>query len=305
MAVNVDRFLEYLCVERGRSERTLAAYSSDLSQLQEHLEAQELSLDQVGQIGLKDLRGFVAARLDMDTSATLARKISAIRSFWTFLVKKGVVEDDIAELLSAPKVRQPLKNFLSVDEIFQLLDGHKQDGVLGIRDMAMWETLYGCGLRVSELVGLNLAEVDLKEGWIRTLGKGNKERMVPIGQKAKTAIELYLSRRGEIALDNHSTSAIWVNSRGGRLSDRSVRRLLKEHLIRAGLDTSVTPHGLRHSFATHLLDAGADLRGIQELLGHASLSTTQRYTHVSVERLAEVYDAAHPRARSQNKGENS
>ncbi len=162
--------------------------------------------------------------------------------------------------------------------------------------MAMWEVAYGSGLRVSELVGLNLRDVDLKQDWIRTIGKGDKERIVPMGSKANTAVQLYLSRRHELVQENSPDGAVFLNFRGGRLSDRSVRRLLKDHLIRAGLDTEVTPHGLRHSFATHLLDAGADLRGIQEMLGHASLSTTQRYTHVSVDRLTQVYDAAHPRA---------
>lgn len=296
MSKFVDDFLTYLRVERGRSARTLEAYATDLSQVESYLHEYNLSLDQPGTLKLMHLRGFVGTRLDEDCAATLARKISAVRSFWKFLVRKGLTEVNIAELLSAPKVKQPLRNFLSVDEIFHLLEGHKADGVLGLRDMAMWEVAYGSGLRVSEVVGLNLGDVDLKQDWIRTIGKGDKERVVPLGSKAKSAVQVYLSRRHELVQENSPGGALFLNFRGGRLSDRSVRRLLKEHLIRAGLDTEVTPHGLRHSFATHLLDAGADLRGIQEMLGHASLSTTQRYTHVSVDRLTQVYDAAHPRA---------
>jgi len=296
----VDEFVNYLRVERGRSGRTLTAYSSDLGQVEDYLEEFNLSLNRPESLKLVHLRGFVGTRLDEDTPATLARKISALRSYWKFLLKKRVVEVDIAELLSAPKVKQPLRNFLSVDEIFQLLDGHRQEGVLGIRDMAMWEVAYGCGLRVSELVGLSMKDLDLQEGWVRTIGKGDKERMIPLGKKAIESLQSYFTRRVELVLENSEETAVFLNFRGGRLTDRSVRRLLKEHLIRAGLDTEVTPHGLRHSFATHLLDAGADLRGIQELLGHASLTTTQRYTHISVDRLTQVYDAAHPRAHRSN-----
>ena len=161
----------------------------------------------------------------------------------------------------------------------------------------MWEIAYGSGVRVSELVGLNLTSLDLAEGWIRVIGKGDKERMVPLGRKAVKALGPYLSRRSELVSQSSDDPALFLNFRGGRLTSRSVQRLLDQHLLRAGLDTSITPHGLRHSFATHLLDAGADLRGIQEMMGHSSLSTTQRYTHVSVDRLMQVYDETHPRAK--------
>ncbi len=292
----IDAFVEYMRAERGASAETLRAYASDLGQFAGWLEERGEAADPA-ELGIEHLRGFVAARFDENSPASIARKISALRSFWSFLVKKRIVSANPADLLSVPKVRTPLKNYLSVDELFRMLDGARPDGPLGVRDMAMWEVGYGCGLRISEIAGLDLEDVDLDEGWVRTIGKGNKERQVPLGSKAQQAFGRYLNVRGELATADTPRGAVFLNYRGGRLTTRSIRRLFKKHLIKAGLDTSITPHGLRHSFATHLLDSGADLRGIQELLGHSSLSTTQRYTHVSIERLADAYDAAHPRAR--------
>lgn len=299
LSLRTDQFLEYLRVERGLSEHTIRAYASDLAQFADHLQhAAQLDDPDPATLTLKNLRGFVAARFDENESTSLARKISTLRSFWKFLVKKRYVDTNPAELLAAPKTSTPLRNFFTVDEVFHLLDRHAGEEVLGVRDMAMWELGYATGLRVSELVSLNLADIDLKEGWVRTIGKGNKERIVPLGQKARAALQRYIVRRHELVDGSTPEGAIFLNHRGGRLTTRSVRRLLKEHLVRAGLDTSITPHGLRHSFATHLLDSGADLRSIQEMMGHASLTTTQRYTHVSIDRLMQVYDAAHPRARA-------
>ena len=294
---HIDQFADYLRAERGSSPETVRAYMSDLAQLTEWLEEREL-----GHVGARDvapehLRGFVAARFDENQPSSIARKISAIRSFFRFLHKKGHISASPADVLQTPKVRIPLKNYLNVDEVFRLLDGARPEGPLGLRDMAMWELGYGCGLRISEIAGLQIVDVDLQSRWLRTIGKGDKERVVPLGGKAITAVERYLAVRGELVAPETPDGALFLNFRGGRLTTRSMRRLFKEHLIRAGLDTSITPHGLRHSFATHLLDSGADLRGIQELLGHSSLSTTQRYTHVSIDRLADAYDAAHPRAK--------
>lgn len=285
-------------MERAASEETVRAYGSDLGQFAEFLQT-EHKLDDPDPAGLKlrHLRGFVAWRFDEDKPSSIARKLSALRSFWRFLLKRDFVQDDLAALLTSPKVSTPLRNYLNVDEVFHLLDGHAPEGVLGVRDMAMWEVGYGCGLRASELVGLNLEDLNLNEGWVRTIGKGDKEREVPLGRKAHAAVQIYLSRRHELVSGETPTGALFLNYRGGRLTTRSLRRLFKEHLLRAGLDTTITPHGLRHSYATHLLDSGADLRGIQELLGHANLATTQRYTHVSVDRLMDAYDQAHPLAK--------
>lgn len=293
----VDTFLDYLRVERGASQQTLRAYTNDLGQFMTYLEDAEFAGEHPRDIKLMHFRGFIAERFEENSSASIARKISALRSMWKFLVRRRYIDDNPAELLSTPKVSQPLRNYLTVDEVFHLLEGHQADGVLGLRDMAMWEIAYGSGVRVSELVGLNLTSLDLAEGWIRVIGKGDKERMVPLGRKAVKALGPYLSRRSELVRESSEDPALFLNFRGGRLTSRSVQRLLDQHLLRAGLDTSITPHGLRHSFATHLLDAGADLRGIQEMMGHSSLSTTQRYTHVSVDRLMQVYDETHPRAK--------
>lgn len=297
LEIRKEEFLSYLRVEKGSSEHTLRAYRCDLEQLSTYLEEDhDLCNPDPKEITLRHLRGFVANRYDQNSSASLARKISTLRSFWKFLERKRMVRKNPAALLSTPKVHQPLQNYLSVDEVIHLLEGHRSDDVLGIRDMAIWELGYGAGLRVSELVGLDLSQLDQKDRWVRTFGKGKKERIVPYGEKAQQALTRYLARRHELVDGDQSGGALFLSVRGKRLSTRDVRRRIKEQLIRAGLDTSITPHGLRHSFATHLLDSGADLRGIQELLGHENLSTTQRYTHVSIDRLMEVYDAAHPRA---------
>ena len=293
----IEQFATYLLVERGASDETIRAYRTDLGQLVEFLDRHhDLQSPEPGELTLRHLRGFIADRFDDNSSSSLARKISALRSFFNFLVDKQLVDENPAELLSTPKVSQPLQNFMSVDEILELLDKHRPDGVLGVRDMAIWEVGYGAGLRVSELVGLDIDDVDRDRGWVEALGKGDKPRRVPLGTKACRALDRYIARRHELVSGHTPEGALFLTVRGRRLSDRSVRRRLKEHLDRADLDKSITPHGLRHSFATHLLDSGADLRGIQELLGHRDLSTTQRYTHVSIDRLMEVYDASHPRA---------
>ncbi len=293
----IAQFTTYLLVERGASDETIRAYEADLGQLADFLEQHhDLGDPDPDELTLRHLRGFVADRFDDDATSTLARKISSLRSFWSCLVQKQLVDDNPAELLSTPKVSQPLQNFLAVDDVLHLLESHRPDGVLGVRDMAIWEVGYGAGLRVSELVALDIDDVDRQKGWVRTIGKGDKERRVPLGDNACRALTRYLARRPELVDGHTPDGALFLTARGHRLSARSVRRRLKQHLRRADLDTSITPHGLRHSFATHLLDSGADLRGIQELLGHSDLSTTQRYTHVSIDRLMEVYDASHPRA---------
>ncbi len=294
----IDDYIGSLRAERGASAETERAYASDLAQFSTWL-SEERGLDDPApdRVRIDHLRGFVSSIFDDCAPSTVARKVSAIRAFWKWMHRKRHIDSNVAAILKTPKVSVPLKNYFSVDEVFRLLDGAAPDDALGLRDMAIWELGYGCGLRISELAGLDLADVDLDEGWVRTIGKGDKERVVPIGEKGKVALRRWLTSRHELATPDTPDGAMFLNYRGGRLTTRSMRRLFKQHLIRAGLDTSITPHGLRHSFATHLLDSGADLRGIQELLGHSSLSTTQRYTHVSIDRLADAYDAAHPRAK--------
>ncbi len=294
----VGFYLDYMEAERGASDETVRAYASDLEQLHAFMcEVRHSDAIDIDDVMPRDLRLWLRDRSheEHNKPASIARKISAVRSFYRFLMRKGHAALNPAELIASPKVSHALTNFLSVDDIFHLLERYAPDDVLGVRDMAMWETAYGAGLRVSELVGLDLDSLDFTQGWARVIGKGDKERMVPLGTKAIEALKRYLARRMELV--SEPTLALFLNFRGGRLTSRSVHRLLKAHLIRAGLDPEVTPHGLRHSFATHLLDSGADLRSIQEMLGHASLSTTQRYTHVSLQQVVSAYDAAHPRAR--------
>lgn len=295
LANDILSFIDYLRFERALSGETLRAYTSDLEQFQSFID--ESYGRKVKTISLKalDLRAFVASRYDENAMSSIARKISTLRSFWNFLVKKKRVKKNIAQLVVMPKVSKPLTNFFTIDEVFHLLDGAFSEDKLAIRDRTIWELGYGTGLRISELAGLNLHDIDLDEGWIKTMGKGSKERLVPVGSKAKKSLEGYFIVRRSYAAEGEN--GVFLNRFGKRISARSIRRRFKEQLIKAGLDTSITPHGLRHSFATHLLDSGADLRGIQELLGHASLSTTQRYTHVSIERLMQAYDDAHPRAK--------
>lgn len=300
----VDDFSSYMRAEKGSGEETIRAYRTDLRQFREYfLEANDREAFGAAEVNLRNLRGFVADRYEDNKASTVARKVATLRSFFSFLVQKGRIDENPTALLSAPKVSQPLRNYMKVDEVFRLLDEHRPDGVLGVRDMAMWEVGYGCGLRVSELVGMNRSQIDFDRGWIRIVGKGEKERQVPLGEKAESVLSRYLNRRGELATEDTDPEAVFLSHRGGRLTARSVRRLLKKHLTRAGLDPSLTPHGLRHSFATHLLGSGGDLRGIQELLGHADLATTQRYTHVSVEQLTDAYDKAHPRANSHDESQ--
>ncbi|MEM1348458.1 MAG: tyrosine recombinase XerC [Myxococcota bacterium] len=302
----IELFMNYLRAERGSSAHTRRAYASDLRQLGDFMERRTGKVGQeedvrVDEVDIDALQEWLHEQSSEQGNkpASLARKVSTVRSFFRFLLRKQRVAYNPAELLASPQVKRPLTNLMSVDDIFQLLEGTAPEGPLGVRDMAMWELSYGAGLRVSELVGLDATDIDRQEGWVRVTGKGNKERMVPLGSKAKEALERYESVRHELV--SEPTAAVFLNYRGGRLSTRSVRRLLKKHLLKAGLDPEVTPHGLRHSFATHLLDSGADLRGIQELLGHANLSTTERYTHVSLKRVVAAYDDAHPRARKRSR----
>lgn len=292
---HIDLFVEYLKTERGMSPETIRAYATDLDQFCEHIFETHGDDVETESLTTGDLRGFIASRFDENASSSIARKISTLRSFWNFLIKKKRVEKNLAQLIVMPKVSKPLTNFFTVDEVFHLLDGALLDDKFSIRDRCIWEVGYSTGLRISELAKMNMDDLDLTEGWIKTMGKGKKERIVPLGSKAIERIRTYLVVRKSFVKENEVS--VFINRFGSRLSDRSIRRRFKEQLIKAGLDTSITPHGLRHSFATHLLDSGADLRGIQELLGHASLSTTQRYTHVSIDRLITAYDSAHPRAK--------
>ena len=271
------------------SPHTQRAYLSDLGQLQEFLGQRVLDT-----ATRDDLRAFLAARFGANGPATLARKLASLKAFYQHRVRGGHLADSPARRLLSPKKRVSLPNVVGVDDCFALLLAPSARTAAGLRDRCALELLYGGGLRVSELVSLDLSDFIDGESAVRVRGKGNKQRIVPLVSKAREALHRYLPRRGELG----AGGALLLNRRGGRLTARSVARHLARYALIAGARRHVHPHALRHSFATHLLDMGADLRGIQELLGHASLSTTQRYTHVSAERLLQVYEDTHPRARN-------
>ena len=293
----LQRLKHHLRVERNLSDHTCNAYLRDLRAFREFLIETlgwpDEGLKMLEKVDAIVLRRYLGLLHKTHRKSSIGRKLATIRTFFRFLVREGVLASNPGDGVSTPRQEKYLPTTLSVDEIFALLEREQGPSPLLVRDRAIFELLYSCGLRISELTGLNLENLDPEQGLVRVLGKGRKERIVPVGNKALEAIRSYLELRTSTADED----ALFLNARGGRLTQRSIQRNLKRHLVQAGVLTRATPHTLRHSFATHLLDGGADLRSIQELLGHASLSTTQKYTQVSVDHLMKVYDQAHPRGR--------
>ena len=304
----VNTFVEILSSEKGYSQNTCRAYQQDLKSFcdyiaadwQETKSARNRSHVGADQIDTLLIRGYLGALHKKNKKSTVARKLSALRSFFRYLVKNGAITDSPLDAVLTPKQEKTLPAYLVVDDMFRLLDSIGTNSLLGLRNRAIFETLYSCGIRVSELAGMNVDDVDFAGELIRVIGKGNKERRVPIGRKALGAIKTY---RQAISPKPGAGSPVktgldrplFLNKNGGRLSSRSIARILDKLAKACGLSFPISPHTLRHTFATHMLDAGADLRALQELLGHQSLSTTQQYTHVSIDRLMETYDKAHPR----------
>ncbi len=276
-----EAFVAYLRFEKGCSDHTLKNYLADLDHVADYLKERSLS-----EATTNDLRSYVASLFGKLQPASIARRLSSVRSYFRFLMRKGLLETSPAEGLTLPKLPKKLPRFLVQDEAGSLMETENESA----RDRAILELLYGTGMRVGELAGLQLQNLDLDEGWARVRGKGNKERVIPIGTKAYEALRAYLKSRGL------EPGGVFLNAQKRPLTARSVQRIVKRAALKAGIVKRTTPHTLRHSFATHLLEEGADLRGIQELLGHSSLSTTQRYTQVSVQHLMDVYDKAHPKA---------
>jgi len=295
----IERFLQYLRVERNASELTVKSYREDLSALAGYLaEARGGTAPPPGAISVLELRGYVAALHEAGyAKTTVARRLASMRSFFRFGQREGWVKNNPARPLRNPRKPRKLPHFLSTDEIGRLLEAPPADQPLGLRDRAILETMYSAGLRVSELVGLNQSDLDFAAGVVRVRGKGRRERLAPIGSYAARALKRWLAvRRLSPREPQGPESPVFLNKFGRRLSTRSVGRMLEKYLRQTGLDGRTTPHSLRHSFATHLLDRGADIRSVQELLGHRSLVTTQIYTHVSTAGLRAAYEKAHPRA---------
>lgn len=308
--VLVERYSTFLRVEKNVSAHTLRNYLSDLWQFFSFLEKPSPQVEpcivEIEVIDHHRIHAFLSSLHREHKKSSIGRKLSAIKSFFRFLLREGLVTRDPTLHIGSPKQDQPLPTHLTVDDMFRLLEAPAQDTPAGVRDQAILEVLYSCGLRVCELAALNWGEIDPTLEVVRVRGKGNKERIVPIGRKALDALDCYRlqiplliapKHRGKAAvLGASATGPVFLNNRGGRLTTRSIARLVAGYARDCGIALKTSPHALRHSFATHLLDAGADLRAIQELLGHSSLSTTQRYTHVNLDRLMQVYDKAHPRA---------
>lgn len=289
----ITRFLDSLWLESGLSRNTLAAYRADLEALAGFLADDGLTLDGARR---QHLQQFMGLRFDRgDSASTAARSLSSYRRFYRYLMREGLMKIDPSLEIESPKIPRSLPRSLTEDDVDRLLAAPPRDRALGLRDRAMLETLYATGLRVSELVNLQSSEVDLQAGVVRVVGKGNKERLVPLGERAVDALEGYLRHARRDLLGNRASGAVFVTARGGPMSRQAFWQLVKRYARKAGLPTEPSPHTLRHAFATHLLNHGADLRSVQMLLGHADLSTTQIYTHVARERLKRLHAAHHPR----------
>lgn len=289
----ITQFLTFLATERNSPPNTVAAYASDLDQFRRFVSREVGEEATVHDVDHLLIRRYLALLHKECGKSSMGRKLAAIRALYRHLLRIGTVAKNPAELIATPKRDKKVPFHLSIDEVTALVEAPREETVLSLRDRAILETLYSCGIRVSELTGLDVGDVDLDGGLIRVLGKGGKERIVPIGRQARHAVTAYLAARNN---PPHGAPFL-VNARGGRLTRRSVARIVDRYILKIAAMKKISPHTLRHTFATHLLEGGADLRAIQELLGHASLSTTQKYTHVSIDRLMEVYDKAHPKAR--------
>lgn len=295
----IDRFLQYLRVERNASDLTVKSYREDLAMLADYLaEGRGGGCPHPAAVTVLDLRGYVASLHESGyAKSTIARRLASMRSFFRFGQREGWATMNPAKALRSPRKGRSLPHFLSAEDIGRLLEAPPNDCPSGRRDRAILETMYSAGLRISEVVGLNEGDLDFRAGLVRVRGKGRRERLAPIGSYASTALRRWLRVRSlHAALPTGPQAPVFLNKFGNRITTRSVARMLEKYLKLTGLDLRTTPHSLRHSFATHLLDGGADIRSVQELLGHKSLVTTQIYTHLSTTALRKAYAKAHPRA---------
>lgn len=294
MRNEIGQFLAFLKYEKNASPHTIACYKRDLLQLAGYLEERKVVLRGIDNV---ILRGFMAKlQENKNKKSTVARKLAAIRSFFQFCIKKKWLEDNPAKIVATPKQEKHVPSFLSEDEMAQFLDLPQTTQPLDLRDKTVLELLYATGMRVSELAGLNLDDLSFSERLVRVRGKGKKERLIPFGRKAEDSLVFYIRSRPQINKGKIEAEALFLNYRGKRLSSRSVERIVDKYIRFTAVQRKISPHSLRHSFASHLLSRGADLRVIQELLGHESLATTQKYTHLNLRQLLEVYKKSHPRS---------
>jgi len=294
MSDKLSKFLDFLKYEKNASSHTISAYRRDLLQFKNYLKNKNLNWEQADNIVI---RGFLAILYEKKVKkSTSSRKLAAIRSYYQFCLKRKWMADNPAKVVATPKQEKTVPSFLTEEEMSEFLDFPRSGKVLDFRDKAMLELLYASGIRVSELIGLNLEDLNFDERLIRVKGKGKKERMIPFGRTAEESLQIYISRRMMINKGKIDEEALFLNYRGQRLTTRSVERTVDFYIQRSAVRRKISPHSIRHSFASHLLSRGADLRVIQELLGHESLATTQKYTHVDLRHLLEVYKKSHPRS---------
>ncbi len=288
---NLKKFAVYLEYERNVSSNTIIAYNADIREFNKFIEKSGISLRKVNHLNIREYLAFLLEK--GYGKSTVARKLASLRSFYKYLMKEKVVGKNPLIYVSTPKQEEKIPSFLELEEIIELLKMPDRRTLMGLRDAAILEVLYGSGIRVSELVNLDIRNVDIIGGGVKVIGKGKKERLVPIGEKALSCIEEYLDRRRETQGEKY---ALFLNNKADRITARGISRLLSKYVKIMSIRKHVTPHTLRHTFATHLLNAGCDLRAIQEMLGHVNLSTTQIYTHLSTQRLKKVYNKSHPHA---------
>jgi len=296
----IQIFLAYLDVEKGYSKATLSSYALDLAQWEYFLKTRNKSNEQPEQINRADIHAFLAElHRQRLAKSSIARKLSSLRSFFRFLLKKKYIQQNPCQGLKNPKQDKPQPKTLNIDQALSLMQAVIEPTPKGLRDLALAELLYGSGLRISETLGLNLEDIDLSQKIVRVRGKGGKERLAPITDAGRDRVKAYLEQRSAFS-PHPQEQALFLGLRGRRLQRREANRILARLSKLAGLPQEISPHTLRHSFATHLLQSGADLRSVQELLGHSRISTTQRYTHLNMETVMRIYDQAHPRAREED-----
>ena len=297
----IKKFTDYLVAEKNASPHTLESYLNDISQFEGFLKESghaggSSKIDSIDRLAIRSYLGFLYEK--NFSASTMRRKLSTLSSFFRFLCREGYLQSNVVKSVPAPKMENKLPSFLSVDEMFRLIDLPDGEGFLVVRDRAMLELFYSTGVRISELVSLKIEDIDRTAQVVKVLGKGGKERLLPFGKKCGEALDKYKKARSDKVISTKENSEhLFLNHRGKGISTRGVRKIIGKYVTTGNFPGKVSPHSIRHSFATHLLEGGADLRSIQELLGHSSLSTTQKYTHLTIDKLVETYDQAHPRAK--------